>query len=89
MRTKLFLFTSFLLIATESFAQSFTLPLWSGEIPNNRKINEVEVRDSSDAIRISNVQIPAITVYLPTKNIRDRASCSYMPRGWICKVSLR
>jgi hypothetical protein len=59
MKTRIFLFVSFILIAAESFAQSFTMPLWTGEIPNNKKTNEVEVRDTSDAIRISNVQMEA------------------------------
>ena len=87
MRTKLFLITGFLLITTESFAQSFTLPLWTGEIPNNRKTNEIEVRDSSDAIRISNVQIPAMTVYLPTKIFATGQAVVICPGGGYVRLA--
>jgi acetyl esterase/lipase len=87
MRTKLFLFISFILIATESFAQSFTLPLWTGEIPNNRKTNEVEVRDSSDVIRVSNVQIPDITVYLPTKVYATGQAVVICPGGGYVRLA--
>lgn len=49
------------------FAQNFTLPLWSGEIPNSKKTNELEKRDTTEMVRISNVQTPDIAVFLPTK----------------------
>lgn len=49
------------------FAQNFTLPLWSGEIPNAKKSNEVEKHDTTEMVRISNVQTPDIAVFLPTK----------------------
>lgn len=48
-------------------SQNFTLPLWSGEIPNAKKTKEVEKRDTTDMVRISNVQTPDIAVFLPTK----------------------
>jgi acetyl esterase/lipase len=87
MRTILFLFTSFLLIAAESFAQSFTLPLWTGNIPNYRKTDEVEVRDSSDIIRISNVQIPDITVYLPAKRYATGQAVVICPGGGYVRLA--
>jgi acetyl esterase/lipase len=87
MRKILFLFSVFLLIATESFAQSFTLPLWTGEIPNNKKTNEVEVRDSSDIIRISNVQIPDIIVYLPAKRYATGQAVVICPGGGYIRLA--
>ncbi len=48
-------------------AQNLTLPLWTDEIPNAKKTNEVEKRDTTEIVRISNVQTPDIAVYLPTK----------------------
>lgn len=86
MKARIF-FISFILIAAESFAQSFTLPLWTGEIPNNRKTNEVEVRDSSDVIRISNVQIPDITVYLPTKVYATGQAVVVCPGGGYVRLA--
>jgi acetyl esterase/lipase len=87
MRTKLFLFACFILIAAECFAQSFTLPLWTREIPNNKKTNEVEVRDSSDAIRVSNVQVPDITVYLPTKIFATGQAVVICPGGGYVRLA--
>ncbi len=87
MKTILFLFTCLLLITVESFAQSFTMPLWTGEIPNNRKTNEVEARDSSDIIRISNVQIPDITVYLPAKRYATGQAVVICPGGGYVRLA--
>jgi len=84
---KLFLVISSLLIAAECFAQSFTLPLWTDEIPNNRKTNEVEIRDSSDIIRISNVQIPDITVYLPAKRYATGQAIVICPGGGYVRLA--
>lgn len=50
-----------------AFGQNFTLPLWQGQIPNNQPINEREKRDTTEMVRISNVQVPDIAVFLPTK----------------------
>lgn len=87
MKTKLFLFIGFLLFAAASFAQSFTLPLWTGEIPNNRKTSEVEVRDTSDVIRISNVQIPDITVYLPANRYATGQAIVICPGGGYVRLA--
>jgi acetyl esterase/lipase len=64
---KMFLVILFILsIIPFCFAQNFTLPLWEGNIPNYQKTDEVEISDSTDIIRISNVQNPEIDVYLPS-----------------------
>jgi hypothetical protein len=81
MRTLLLLFTAFLLVSMECLGQSFTLPLWSGGIPNYKETGEVEIRDSSDIIRISNVQIPNITVYLPAKRYATGQAVVICPGG--------
>lgn len=49
-------------------SQSFKIPLWDKDnIPNHRITDEQEEIDSSDIIRISKVQDPDITVFLPSK----------------------
>lgn len=68
------------------FGQEFTLPLWSGEIPNSKKINEVEKHDTTDnIIRISNVQTPDIAVFLPSKANATGQAVVICPGGgyWI------
>lgn len=56
-------------------AQSYTMLLWpSGNIPNYKKTNQVEKSDTTDIVRISQVQQPSITVYLPaTKSATGQA----------------
>ena len=66
MNKNFLLIVAFLFISRFCFAQNFILPLWEGNIPNYQKTDEVEISDSSDVIRISNVQNPDIDVYLPS-----------------------
>jgi acetyl esterase/lipase len=87
MRTLLLLFTAFLLVSMECLGQSFTLPLWSGGIPNYKETGEVEIRDSSDIIRISNVQIPNITVYLPAKRYATGQAVVICPGGGYVRLA--
>jgi len=48
-------------------AQNYTLPLWEDEIPNYRDAGVTEQADTSNMVRISQVQNPDIAVYLPTR----------------------
>lgn len=64
-----------------TFSQNFTLPLWSGEIPNNRTTNETEKRDTQDIVRISNVQVPDIAVFLPSKSNATGQAVVVCPGG--------
>ena len=63
-------------------AQEITLPLWpAGKVPNFQKTNETEIRDTADIIRISKVQTPGITVYLPEKRNATGQAVVICPGG--------
>jgi acetyl esterase/lipase len=49
------------------FGQDHVLPLWPESIPNYQKTDESEVRDTTDFVRVSHVQTPEISVYLPAR----------------------
>jgi len=65
--------------------QDFSLPLWSGSIPNYQETDEREIRDTTDIIIIRNVQKPSIAVYLPAKKIATGQAVVICPGGgyWI------
>ena len=72
----------FLLVANLSFGQNIALPLWpDGKIPNWQKSDGVERRDSTDAVRIHNIQKPDIAVYLPSKRIATGQAVIICPGG--------
>lgn len=87
MRFILFLFITFLLVWTECQAQNFMLPLWSEGIPNYKETDEVEISDSSNIIRISNVQIPDISVYLPAKKNATGQAVVICPGGGYVRLA--
>ena len=71
----------FILIATMAFGQNHTLPLWEGTPPLQTDMNlEEEVRQEG-IIRIANVQIPTIEVYLPAKQISTGKAVVIFPGG--------
>ena len=79
---KLFLSAFLFLLLFNSQAQEFTLPLWpAGQVPNYQKTSEAEKRDSGDVIRISLVQTPDITVYLPSKRNASGQAVIICPGG--------
>lgn len=59
--------------------KKFTLPLWSGEIPNYKKTYEFERKD--DMGYITNVQEPDITVFLPPKKNSTGQAVIIIPGG--------
>lgn len=63
------------------FGQNYILPLWSDNIPNYQKTDEVEIRDSTDVIRVSYVQRPDISVYLPSKKNATGQAVVICPGG--------
>jgi acetyl esterase/lipase len=67
MKKYLFLIIHILILNTLCLGQNYCLPLWTNKIPNYQKTNEVEIRDTTNAVRISYVQNPDISVYLPSK----------------------
>lgn len=71
-----------LLLIVAASAQEYKLLLWpSGNIPNYKKTNEVEKRDSSGIVRISLVQQPMIDVYLPSKQNATGQALVVCPGG--------
>jgi acetyl esterase/lipase len=63
------------------YAQEYKL-LWpSGNIPNYKKTDEVEKRDTTGIVRISLVQQPGIEVYLPSKQSANGQAIVICPGG--------
>lgn len=69
-----------LFIAMLSYSQQI-IPLWDGKIPNSKPSSEKEAYDSTDIIRISQVQAPTIQVYLPSKAIATGQAMIICPGG--------
>jgi acetyl esterase/lipase len=61
--------------------QNAVLPLWEGAIPNQQPSNEVEVRDSTDIVFISNVIKPDIALFLPSKKLATGQAVIICPGG--------
>ncbi len=62
-------------------AQNFRMTLWDGIIPNSKESNETEIADTSDIIKISKVQIPDISVFLPSKRNASGEAVVICPGG--------
>ena len=59
-----------------------TLPLWpAGQVPNQLPTAEKEEWKSTDIIRISNVQTPELTMYLPPKALATGQAVVICPGG--------
>jgi len=70
-----------LLINTICLGQNYVLPLWTDNIPNYQKTDEIELRDSTDIVRVSYVQEPNISVYLSSKKIATGQAVVICPGG--------
>lgn len=64
-----------------SQAQEYTIPLWVGNPPLQSDQGLKEEVVSEGIVRISNVQIPAIEVYLPAKQISTGKAVVIFPGG--------
>ena len=63
-------------------AQSFRMNLYpEGEIPNYVDVGEKEVSDSTNVVRISKVQTPDISVFLPANKSRSDEAVIICPGG--------
>ena len=63
-------------------AQDYVLPLWpENEIPNFIDTGEEEVADTADIIRIRHVQIPDISIYLPSRRNATGKAVLVIPGG--------
>lgn len=74
-----------LFIVQQAFGQEYRLPLYYGAIPNSINTGAKEKIDNSRIISISNVQIPDIAVYLPSKRSATGQAVIICPGGgyWI------
>lgn len=63
-------------------AQDINLSLWpEGKVPNHKNGGEKEKWDSTDLIRVSKVQSPGISIYLPSKRTATGQAVIICPGG--------
>jgi len=71
-----------LFFSVTSHAQSFRMNLYpEGLVPNYRAAGEKEIRDTTDAVRISKVQVPDISVFLPARQHMTGEAVIICPGG--------
>lgn len=70
-----------ILAASISLAQNTNLPLWEGDPPNYTETGEVTIWDTSDIVRVRNVQKPDIAVFLPSKKNATGEAVIICPGG--------
>jgi acetyl esterase/lipase len=81
MKKKYCLFAG-LLIQLSIAAQEMILPLWAeGKVPNYKKTDETEKRDTAATIHITRVQQPDIAVFLPAKRNATGQAVIICPGG--------
>ncbi|RYF83870.1 MAG: alpha/beta hydrolase, partial [Chitinophagaceae bacterium] len=69
-------------------AQEITLALWpAGKVPNYQKTSEREVWDSTDIVRVSYVQTPTMTVFLPAKKSATGQAVVICPGGSYARLA--
>jgi acetyl esterase/lipase len=70
--------------------QNYSLPLYNGAIPNSKDNGGKEKIEHQDITVISNVQVPGIDVYLPTKRFATGQAVVICPGGgyWILAYDL-
>ncbi len=80
----------FLMVNITVSAQDYKLPLYTGAIPNSKSIGGIEKTEMSDIKLISNVQIPDIAVYLPSKRFATGQAVVICPGGgyWVLAYDL-
>ncbi|MBD0369058.1 MAG: alpha/beta hydrolase [Flavisolibacter sp.] len=82
MKKIIFLLITSSVLYLQGKTQEMTIPLWpSGKVPNYKKTNEMEKRDSVEIVRISMVQQPDIAVYLPAKRNATGQAVVVCPGG--------
>jgi acetyl esterase/lipase len=80
MKSLLILF-AFAMMTFPIQAQNITLPLWNGTPPLQKEMDLKEEVVSEGIVRIGNVQIPTIEVYLPAKQIATGQAVVIFPGG--------
>jgi len=62
-------------------AQNQIMPLWKADPPNYQETGEVTIWDTSDIVRVRNVQKPDIAVFLPSKKNTTGEAVVICPGG--------
>ncbi len=75
------LFLGLAMVTLSIQAQKVTLPLWEGTPPLQNEMDLKEEVVSSGIIRIGNVQVPTIEVYLPAKQMATGQAVVIFPGG--------
>ena len=78
---KLFTLLLALSILAPLLAQNQIIPLWKADPPNYRETGEVTIWDTSDIVRVRNVQKPDIAVFLPSKKNATGEAVVICPGG--------
>jgi hypothetical protein len=78
---KLFTLLLALSILAPLLAQNQIIPLWKADPPNYRETGEVTIWDTSDIVRVRNVQKPDIAVFLPSKKNSTGEAVVICPGG--------
>ncbi len=78
---KLFIFLLIASFIAPLVAQNRIVPLWQGDPPNYRETGEVTIWDTSDIVRVRNVQKPDIAVFLPSKKNATGEAVVICPGG--------
>jgi len=72
----------FMLLSTFAFSQEIIMPLWpAGKVPYYKNSGEVEKRDTTQTIKISLVQTPEMTIYLPSRRTSTGQAVIICPGG--------
>jgi acetyl esterase/lipase len=80
----------FLMLNLSVNAQEYRMPLYPGAIPNSKNTGGIEKTEVSDITLISNVQIPDIAIYLPSKRFATGQAVIICPGGgyWVLAYDL-
>lgn len=81
MKKTIFLLLPLFLIPFFLFAQPIVIPLWNGTPPLQTDMGLEEEHSQNGILRISNVQIPALEVYLPEEHLATGKSVLIFPGG--------
>lgn len=80
----------FLMLNLAVSAQEYRMPLFTGAIPNSKDEGGIEKTEVADITLISNVQIPDIAIYLPSKRFATGQAVVICPGGgyWVLAYDL-
>jgi acetyl esterase/lipase len=76
-----------LFIVGSVMAQNQVIPLWEGDPPNYTETGEITVWDTSDIVRIRNVQKPDLAVFLPSKKNATGEAVVICPGGGYVRLA--